>query len=182
MGENKIKRQSWDSNQIWMTIHSLLTGLHVGPLKQDSLIREQNSWGISNILQLINLYPSSLGMRCYLRCFWTLTLSVFYPLLCVPRKGNPPLILGSHTGSPDIAGLVPTSSFRCHPTGTDSTTSKWVHLTPQMTPKVNGTKHWVILCQLLNLSDLSGAWHRVSVWGSFVEGIEWREGGRMSRL
>lgn len=90
MGENKIKRQSWDSNQIWMTIHSLLTGLHVGPLKQDSLIREQNSWGISNILQLINLYPSSLGMRCYLRCFWTLTLSVFYPLLCVPRKGNPP--------------------------------------------------------------------------------------------
>lgn len=105
------------------------------------------------------------------------TICILSSPLCIKERESPSLILGSHTGSPDIVGLVPTSSFRCHPIETDFRTSKWVHITPLMIPKVNGTKHWVILCQFLNLSELSGAWHRVSVWGSFVEGIEWRKGG-----
>lgn len=39
MDENEIKRQIWDSNQIYVITDSLQAVSHVGPLKQDSLIR-----------------------------------------------------------------------------------------------------------------------------------------------
>lgn len=150
----------------------------MGPLKHDSLIKGVvTSWGTSNILQLIVIPKFSWDKMLPEMLLNSDTTCILSFPLCTKERNSPSFLLGSHTGIPDIVHLMTTSLFRCHTTRTYSTISKWVHPTLQMTSKVSGTKHWVILCQLLNLSELSGTWHRFSIWGSFVEGIEWREGG-----
>lgn len=62
MDENEIKRQSWDSNRICM-IQSLLVPSHASLPNRTAPSGEQNSWGTSDVLQLIKLRPSPLGPR-----------------------------------------------------------------------------------------------------------------------
>lgn len=101
--------------------------------------------------------------------------SIIDPLLCVPSKGSPTLFFrASHRKPRHCQVLYPDPSFYSgtspleqippHPHGLGCI----YHL--QKTPKANGTKHWVILCRLLHLSEPKGASHQVRVGNHLLKG------------
>lgn len=143
---------------------SLHTASHVGPLKHNSLISEQNSWGTSNILQVIKLSPSLLGTR-DAEMPWTLALCLcdLSPPSCSKEGPGPLFFWASHRKPRHCQTSYPHPSFYSEASALER---DLYPSEPQMVggtsttfndSKSKWTKHWVTLCQVLDFSEPTGA-------------------------